>query len=810
MTGLKIVAAVLCPAFISAIFTLLEKKTKFNNLPYALRQIIIGLAFGAFAVFSTEFGIDVGGAILNVRDSAPLCAGLLFGGPAGIISGLIGGVERWFCVYWGGAEYTRLACSLATLMAGFFAALIRKKMFDDRRPSFGFMLGFGLVTEVVHMLLVLLTNMNDMSHAFEFVQKCTIVMTVCNGIATALAYIAAEGRIFKRVKPVPLVKDFTRALFLCVVAAFVVTSGLTFFVHTEIARQEANSLLQYNAQDAGKELAENGLSERLASWRTGQTGGLIVCSRDGRILIGSRSGKPLSISEIGSFENRDFAENVCYKTVINGEKMYCMYIESGDCYVFVYTPVKEADLFRNVTLYMSVFTEIIIYVTIFCIVYRIMKKKMIDRIHRINDGLNKITDGDLDTVIEERSSAEFAELSDDINQTVDALKEHIAEAERRIDRELELARQIQSSAVPFIFPPFPKRKDFDIYAHMNTAKEVGGDFYDFYFTDDSHFAFLIADVSGKGIPAAMFMMASKTLIKGLAERGKTVDEVFTETNEKLCINNDAGMFVTAWMGVINLETGHLAYANAGHNPPLICRKGGEFEYLRKRPNFILAGMEETRYRKYEMTLNPGDTVFLYTDGITEATNSANELYGEKRLIESLNGIEDKNPENICRTVERSALEFTGEAPQSDDMTMLSFRLNYMQSANTITVSPNADSLGVVTDFLNKKLSALNISKSVLNKINITVDEIYSNIMNYSGAEVLTVRFEFENECLSLTFGDNGKAYDPTKAEDPDITLSAEAREIGGLGIFMVRNLASSVEYRYADGKNNLTVKFNLK
>lgn len=809
MSILKLIIAVLCPAFISGAFTLLERKTKYNSLPYAARQVIIGVTFGIFAVFSTEYGVDVGGAILNVRDSAPLCAGLLFGGPAGIIAGVIGGVERWFCVYWGGAEYTRLACALATLLAGFSAALLRKKMFDNKRPTFGFMLGLGLVTEVFHMLLVLVTNLNDMAHAFEFVQKCTVVMTLCNGFAAVFAYLACGEKPFERVKPMPLVRSFTRALFVSVVAAFIVTSGLTYLVHTEIAKQEAASLLQVNAEDIKSELAENGLGNRLSHWRTGQTGGLVVCDRDGNPLIGSRAGEPLTVSSI-SVQKTDLTENTCYKTVLNGERVYCMYIASGDKYIFVFTPVKEADLFRNVTLYMSVFTEIIIYVTIFCLVYRIMKREMIDRLVEVNHGLNGITKGNLDTVINVRTSREFAELSDDINETVDALKEHIAEAERQIDRELELARQIQKSAVPFIFPPFPKRKDFDIYAIMNTAKEVGGDFYDFYFTDDKHFAFLIADVSGKGIPAAMFMMASKTLMKGLAERGKNVDEVFAETNEKLCRNNDAGMFVTAWMGVVNLETGHLAYANAGHNPPLVCGKDGRFEFLCNRPNFILAGMEETRYRKYEMTLKPGDTIFIYTDGITEATDSENKLYGEDRLLRAVNELKGSSPEEICKSVEADALKFTGDAPQADDMTMLSFRLNYMQSANSITVRPDMQSLERVLDFLSNKLSMLNISKSVLHKISVSVDEIYSNVMNYSSADFLEIKFSFAEECLSLTFTDNGKRYDPTKADDPDVSLSAEEREIGGLGIYMVKNMASSVEYEYRGMKNVLTVNFNLK
>ncbi len=191
---------------------------------------------------------------------------------------------------------------------------------------------------------------------------------------------------------------------------------------------------------------------------------------------------------------------------------------------------------------------------------------MVKNIYRINDSLSAITEGNLDTVVNVRSHVEFEDLSDDINSTVDTLKRYIADAAARIDAELAFAKAIQHSALPSVFPPYPGRKEFDLHAAMFTAREVGGDFYDFYFVDDDTLAFLVADVSGKGIPAAMFMMQSKTLLKSCAESGMSVEQVFTTANEKLCEGNEAGMFVTAWMGLLNVKTGQLTFANAGHNP----------------------------------------------------------------------------------------------------------------------------------------------------------------------------------------------------------------------------------------------------
>ena len=260
-----------------------------------------------------------------------------------------------------------------------------------------------------------------------------------------------------------------------------------------------------------------------------------------------------------------------------------------------------------------------------------------------------------------------------MNATVATLKRYIKEAEERIDQELEFARQIQHSALPSVFPPYPERMDFDLYASMDAAREVGGDFYDFYFAGEDQLAFIIADVSGKGIPAAMFMMTAKTTIADLAESGLPVDEVLTLTNERLCKANEAGMFVTAWMGILNLKTGLLRFSDAGHNPPLLRCGSGDFEYFRTRADLVLAGMEGVRYHVGEVRLSPGDVIFLYTDGVTEATNAAEELYGENRLNSILNACGGEEVDCLCRRVKADVDAFVGDAPQYDDITMLALK-----------------------------------------------------------------------------------------------------------------------------------------
>ena len=267
----------------------------------------------------------------------------------------------------------------------------------------------------------------------------------------------------------------------------------------------------------------------------------------------------------------------------------------------------------------------------------------------------------------------------EINEYIQDLTTVTAEKER-IGAELNVATQIQADMLPRIFPAFPDREEFDIYATMDPAKEVGGDFYDFFLVDDDHLAVVIADVSGKGVPAALFMVIAKTLIKNHAQNQEAPGTVFTQTNEQLCEGNDAGLFVTGWMGVLEISTGKFVYVNAGHNPPLLKRAGGTFEWLKSRPGFVLAGMEGVRYRENTLQLEPGDRLYLYTDGVTEATNSHEELFGDERLQNALNEYMDLPVEQFLPKIKECIDAFVGDADQFDDITMLA--LDYQSKGET--------------------------------------------------------------------------------------------------------------------------------
>ena len=409
----------------------------------------------------------------------------------------------------------------------------------------------------------------------------------------------------------------------------------------------------------------------------GEEGCIIIADEAWKIVSDRHGNEGKNLSATGLWINRDaIPAGEKFDAKVYGMDCYCIYqVQEGYCIVAM-IPQREAALSRNVSVGVTTVMEIVVFAALFVMIYYLVKKLVVDNIRRINGSLSQITGGNLETVVNVRSHEEFASLSDDINSTVDTLKRYIADAAARIDAELAFAKAIQHSALPSVFPPYPNRKEFGIWAQMHTAKEVGGDFYDFYMVDEDTLAFLVADVSGKGIPAAMFMMTAKTLLKSYAESGMEVNDVLTHANNKLCEGNDAGMFVTAWMGFLNMKTGKLSYANAGHNPPLIRHADGSVSYLRCRPGLVLAGMEGIRYRKNELQLIPGDVLYLYTDGVTEAIDLNNVLYGEDRLLKIME--QNTDPEGLCGQVKADVEAFAGEAPQFDDITMLT--LAYYGSA----------------------------------------------------------------------------------------------------------------------------------
>lgn len=416
--------------------------------------------------------------------------------------------------------------------------------------------------------------------------------------------------------------------------------------------------------------------------RIGQNGYLLICGEDMSIINSyhnEHTGKSITDAGIVIDPDKEYNyENV--KCDVFGVPSYVNINQVKGIYVIGVYSVDEAITSVNTMMNASILLEVVVFVILFAVLVILLHKLIVVNMVKVNDALAQITEGNLDERIEVRDTYEFDTLSTDINATVDKLKEYIAEAAARIDSDLEVAKAIQTSVLPNNFPAFPNWHQFELFASMQAAKEVGGDFYDFYMIGMDTLGFLIADVSGKSIPGAMFMMTGKAFIKSLAESGMPPADVFSIANEKLCEGNDAELFITAWMGYLDLKTGEVHVANAGHNPPVLIRDG-KAEYVVLKPSLMLAGMEGTIYKEHTLQLQKGDILYLYTDGVTEAMDADENQYGEDRLL-SLLSFGDDYPApagdngiagTICELVAKDIEAFVQGAEQSDDITMLCVR-----------------------------------------------------------------------------------------------------------------------------------------
>jgi len=345
----------------------------------------------------------------------------------------------------------------------------------------------------------------------------------------------------------------------------------------------------------------------------------------------------------------------------------------------------EADyLLPNIESEINAFVMRFILVILLCVAVALevmlvyMRRNVSQPAGRLNASVDGYEHGELNLDLNEYAKDdEFRHLATsfrDMTQRIEAYHREVAivTAEKeRIGAELNVAAQIQADMLPRIFPAFPNRREFDIYASMTPAKEVGGDFYDFFLVDDDHLALVMADVSGKGVPAALFMVIAKTLIKNRTQTGECSPmKVLMNVNEQLCKGNEAELFVTVWLAILEISTGKGIAANAGHEHPVLRRAGGSYELVKYRHSPAVATMEGIRFREHEFQLNPGDSLFVYTDGVAEATNANNELYGLKRMLAALNEHPEAAPEETLATLKLSVDEFVGDAPQFDDITML--------------------------------------------------------------------------------------------------------------------------------------------
>lgn len=378
-----------------------------------------------------------------------------------------------------------------------------------------------------------------------------------------------------------------------------------------------------------------------------------------------------------------------------------------------------------------------------------------------------------------------------------------ASDQQKNESELEIAHSIQKSALSV---QYPRHEAFDISTLMIPAKQIGGDFYDFFFINENRFAFVIADVSGKGIPAALYMMKAQTLIKNACKNNTNLAKAIRFANNELCEGNDSCMFVTAFIAVVDLIEGVMTFVNAGHTIPLLYTKD-KYRYLKPQRNIVLGARENMDFTAEKITLSSGDRFFVYTDGVTEAENEKAEFYGEQRLADVLQKV-SSSPTKDLNTVLKDIKKFTKTAPQSDDIAMLEFVYNGFKTGSIVFGADLKNLIGMV-NFLKREMTKNKLSEKAQFAMISAGEEIFSNIASYAYAPeengTIKIKTFVKNDKFYASFSDSGRPYNPLDKKDPDISQDIKNREVGGLGVFLAKKLTDEISYVYKKGLNILTI-----
>jgi phosphoserine phosphatase RsbU/P len=411
----------------------------------------------------------------------------------------------------------------------------------------------------------------------------------------------------------------------------------------------------------------------------------------------------------------------------------------------------------------------------------------------------------------------FITMEHALRQSVRDLKETTA-AKERIESELKIARDIQMSMVPKTFPPFPHRPEFELYATLVPAREVGGDFYDFLFIDDHHLCFVIGDVSGKGVPAALFMAVTRTLFRTVASKVSSPDKILSLLNHEICRGNDSCMFVTVFCAVLDIRTGEVEYSNGGHNLPYLVSHD-ETTTLKNTGGMALGFTEDATYRSEKIVLQAGDGLFLYTDGVTEAMDETGNQFSELRLEDFLHQSNGSSVTELIHGAVDKVKSHAAGAAQSDDITALAIKFlmtaeKPMAEAVVVELKNDLSEIARLARIVDDFARHHQIEAQTTRNMHLVLDEILTNIISYGydngGEHHIIARFNLERGHWTVAVEDDGKPFNPLDAPEPDTNQLLEERPIGGLGIHLVRKNVDELEYRRQKDKNILIMKLKLK
>jgi len=448
----------------------------------------------------------------------------------------------------------------------------------------------------------------------------------------------------------------------------------------------------------------------------------------------------------------------------------------------------------------------------------------------LHSGVEQVAKGNLTYRQEIITNDEIGDLSRAFNKMVGDLREHVEQlkqttaAKEKMESELKIAHNIQMGIVPKIFPAFPDMAEFDIYARLEPARQVGGDLYDFFFIDPDHLCFVIGDVSDKGVPASLFMAVTTTLIKSVARELRSPERILERINKEISHDNESCMFVTIFCGIINIRTGRVQYSNAGHNLPIVIRHGQEQEadFLKSSAGIAVGIKEDFIFTKDSIVLSPNDTIFMYTDGVTEAVNSEMELFSEDRLKDKISAYRQESSKTLVDNTLQEVETFAQGTAQADDITIMALRflgsegeaIKLQKKAKTIILDNDLSELRRLGEVLKEFGKKNQLPEKLIFNVNLALEELITNTVSYGyedniGHQII-VELKLKEDELTLKVEDDARPFNPLDVPEPDVSKSLEERKPGQLGIFFVRKLMDKLEYKREQDKNILIMETKLK
>lgn len=836
---------------------------------------IAALSFCQLAFF--PIGEVAGDPVYVVLTIAPLMMGAVLFGPAmATLLGLYSGavvfahaslfpLDFYELYYFTNPFATFIAFTCLGALAGCAFHLVFKRRFSPAARAVliclvCLVLSFAMSMALVSIVVAGFGGLEylEITRQYLYISQAGIaVQGLVDALAASVLCLASDAVVRRSVRDHSkrkLSAVFQTWMVLVSFIVFMIASSAIFSYQTVNSQQSAEDNMRDDASYLAYQLTSSDgegapavdPSRVLTGYSVELDGHVVITDKAGTILATDDPDRwPVggSYAEIVAYKNEDFA----YDSEFAGLEDTCLILESlarmgaadqlqvpgpdgrmstdplttfassyGTGYVAIMWDSDMVYATRLGTMAAATILAALLIIAIGVLANVLLRRMVVRRIDDTNSSLEKITHGDLNERVTSRDTMEFDSLSSGINSTVVALKETIDEVEHRNAQDLATAKAIQEDALPTDFPAFPDIDKFDIYASMKTAKEVGGDFYDFFEIEGTtKIGFIMADVSGKGIPAALFMMASKTQLRNHMQGGLKVDEAVNAANHQLCIGNDAGMFVTALVCVLDYETGHVEYVNAGHNPPLLCH-GGTWAWKKETSGMPLGLFDGIPYDKLELDLTKDDTFYLYTDGVTEAMNVEGELFGEDRLEETLSHYSDANPRSIGVGVRRALTDFTHDAEQSDDITMLALKYGVPPEEKAVMVlDARRDQLVHVVNYIHAELYRRRAPKAVYGQLDLACEELFTNVCSYAYPEateenpgVARIQFEYSPNPPTLTvqISDDGVPYNPLAKDDAataDEYSDVKDVPIGGLGILLAKKSVDDMTYERVNGTSNV-------